>query len=67
MQITPADAAVRDLDVDVRLLELLRLEIAPDHLALGGGLVEALPAAEGVLVLRGHNAGGKGCLAQGLI
>lgn len=44
VEIGPADAAVRDLDIDVRLFPRLGLEFAPDHLALICIFVEAEPA-----------------------
>lgn len=59
VQVGTADAAVRDLDVDVVLGPLLGLELAPLHVALGGGGVKAQPALElvvgshGVLVVKG--------------
>lgn len=46
VEITTADSAMRDLDIDVGLFPWLRLELSPIHVALGGGGVVAQPAFE---------------------
>lgn len=52
VNVTAADAAMRDLDIHVGLLKRLDMrELAPDHLALGRVLVLAEPSLE-LVVLR---------------
>lgn len=46
-------AAMRDPDVNVRLLPPLRLKLAPDHVALGRSRVVAEPALE-LIIPRWH-------------
>ena len=47
---------MRDLDVDVCLLERFGRVLLPDHVAVDGGFIEAHPALEGVVVIR-HGEG----------
>lgn len=56
MQVGAADAAVGDFDVHVVFLEGLGRVFLPDHLALGGLLVQAHPAFE-LVVLGSHVVG----------
>lgn len=44
VNITTADTAVADLDIDIILVEWLWVVALPDHLALSRVLVEAAPA-----------------------
>ena len=53
VQVTPADTAADDLDIDVGFLPRLGLEFLPDHVAIGRGVVQANPALELVV---GHSA-----------
>ena len=53
VQVTPADTAADDLDIDVGFLPGLGLELLPDHVALGSSLVKAHPAFE-LVVGRSH-------------
>lgn len=46
MQVTAAHTTVRDLNVDVVLLPLLRLKLAPLHVALRRRLVDTEPTLE---------------------
>lgn len=57
VQVAAAHAAVRDADVDVRLLPGLGLELLPLHVTVGRRGVQALPSLE-LVVLRGHVVGG---------
>lgn len=53
MQVTPANTAADDLDIDIGFFPWLGLEFLPDHVAIGGGVVQANPALELVV---GHSA-----------
>ena len=46
VQVTPADTAADDLDIDIGFLPRLGLEFLPDHVAIGRGVVQANPAFE---------------------
>lgn len=46
VQVTAAHTTVRDLNVDVVLLPLLRLKLAPLHVALRRRLVDTEPTLE---------------------
>jgi len=54
VNVTTADTRVGDFNVDIGLLERLGLELLPDHVALGGLLVETHPSFEFVVLCRGH-------------
>jgi hypothetical protein len=54
VKITAADAAMRDLDVDVCLLPRLRFELCPFHISFCCRLVEAQPPLK--LVISGSHA-----------
>jgi hypothetical protein len=58
MDITPADATMRDLDIDVRLGPLLRLKRLPLHGSFYGVFVEAEPAMK---FCRGGHIGALEC------
>ena len=49
VHVTTANAAVRDLDVDIGLLPRLRLELSPLHLSLRRRRVKAQPSIEFVV------------------
>lgn len=55
VNVTTADTGVGDLDVDVGLLKGLGLEFLPDHVALGGLLVETHPSFEFVVLCCRHD------------
>ena len=53
MQIRTTDTTMRDLDIDIGFLPLFRLELLPNHVALGGARVKTHPALK--LVIGGHD------------
>lgn len=61
MNVTSANSAVRDLNVDVCLFPRLDFgEFLPDHFALGGVFVQTHPSFEFVVGCCCHSGGGGG-------
>lgn len=61
MNVTSANSAVRDLNVDVCLFPRLDFgEFLPDHFALGGVFVQTHPSLEFVVGCCCHDGGGGG-------
>lgn len=61
VQVRATDTAVRDLDIDIRLLPLFGLKLLPHHVALTRTGIEAHPALELVVGLR-HDFLGVFCI-----